>query len=73
MEASESQYKNSNVKLPSPKSELLLHHVKLVKAVVAAFDSTTTHFHEENLYKDYLQNLKVIYSFISFYIIVCFA
>jgi hypothetical protein len=60
MDQSVTQYKSAKYKVPSSQSEMSTHHQKLVKEAVATFDAATKNFHEENLYKEYLQNTKVM-------------
>ena len=60
MEESMTQYKSVKYDLPASQSSLSSHHQKLVNEAVTEFDKKTHNFKEENLYKEYLQNLKVI-------------
>jgi hypothetical protein len=60
MDQSVIQYKSAKYTVPSSQSEMSSHHQKLVKEAVATFDTATKNFNEENLYKEYLQNTKVI-------------
>lgn len=65
------QYKGVKYDVPASRSALASHHQKLLNEAVHTFDTKTKSFNDENLYKEYLQNLKVKRETTSLFMTYC--